>query len=246
MRNDLLSVLGGLFSADLLSVGRKGSIVSRNVRVDSESYDYQVYVPPNIEKIKDLPVIVFLHGIRERGSGGLIAAEGTLNAILKQYLKKIPAVVLFPQCRPGKYWSDPAMEQMVIKAVERTTEEYNADEKRLYLMGVSMGGYGVWHFAPRYPEKFAALVAICGGSPIIKGDRYNPIAEKIGKTPAWLFHGAQDTIVPVAESRSLVKAIEENQGNVKYTEYENVGHNVWLNVLGEKELLLWLFQQKSN
>ncbi len=246
MRNDLLSVLGGLFSADLLSVGRKGSIVSRNVRVDSESYDYQVYVPPNVEKIKDLPVIVFLHGIRERGSGGLIAAEGTLSTILKQYLKKIPAIVLFPQCRPGKYWSDSTMEQMVIEAIEKTSREYNADAKRLYLMGVSMGGYGVWHLAPRYPEKFAALVAICGGSPILKGDRYNPIAEKIGKIPAWLFHGADDTIVPVGESRSLVEAIGRHQGNVKYTEYENVGHNVWLNVLGEKELLSWLFQQKSN
>ena len=246
MRNDLLSVLGGLFSADLLSVGRKGSIASRNVRVDSESYDYQIYVPPDVEKIKDLPVIVFLHGIRERGSGGLIAADGTLSAILKQYLKKIPAIVLFPQCRPGKYWSDPAMERMVLRAIEQTTEEYNADEKRLSLIGVSMGGYGVWHFAAHNPEKFAALVAICGGSPIVHGNRFNSIAEKIGKTPAWLFHGADDAIVPVGESRSLVKAIEENQGNVKYNEYENVGHNVWLNVLGEKELLAWLLRQRMN
>lgn len=246
MRNDLLAVLGGLFSADLLSLGRKGSIVSRSVQVDSENYDYQIYLPPDVEKVKDTPVIVFLHGIRERGSGGLIAAEGTLSAILKSYLKKIPAIVLFPQCRPGVFWSDSAMDRMVMRAIEQTSEEYNADEQRLSLIGVSMGGYGVWHFAANYPEKFAALVAVCGGSPIVHGDRYNAIAEKIGKTPAWLFHGADDTIVPVGESRSLVEAIERHQGNVKYTEYENVGHNVWLNVLGEKELLAWLLRQKTN
>ena len=179
MRDDLLSVLSGLFSADLFSVGRQGSISSRNVQIDSESYDYQIYVPPDVENIKDLPVIVFLHGIRARGSGGLIAAEGTLNAIRKQYLKKIPSVVLFPQCRPGKYWSDAAMERIVMQAVEQTSEEFNADRKRLSLIGVSMGVSGVRHFAARFPEKFAALAAICGGSPVVHGDRFNPPAEKI-------------------------------------------------------------------
>ena len=245
MRNDLFSVLGGLLSANILSGGRQGTIVSRNVEVSSENYDFQVYTPPDIERTKDLPMIVFLHGIRERGSGGLIAAEGTLSAILKSYLKKVPALVLFPQCRPGKYWSDPSMERMVMQAIEQTRAEFNADKKRLYLVGVSMGGYGVWHLAARYPEEFAALAAICGGSPIINGDRFDSIAEKVSKIPSWLFHGAEDKIVPVSESRSLVKAIEGKCGNVKYSEYAGVGHNVWLNALGEKELLPWLFQQKS-
>jgi predicted peptidase len=135
---------------------------------------------------------------------------------------------------------------MVMQAIERTVEEFRADSKRLYLIGVSMGGYGVWHFASAYPQKLAALVSICGGSPVVSGDRFSSIAQKIGKTPAWLFHGAEDKVVPVSESRELVKALKANNNDVKYNEYPGVGHNVWLNALGEKELMPWLLAQKLN
>lgn len=244
MQNNLLSVLAAMLSTDLLAgVGKgQGSIVSRIARTDKD-FDYQIYLPPDTEDAEKLPVIVFLHGIRERGSGGLIPAEGTLNGILKQLLKRIPAIVLLPQCHPGKYWSNLPMEQMVMLAVEQTVREFNADPKRIYLSGVSMGGYGVWHFALKHPGKFAALVSICGGSPILTGDRFSPIARKVGKTPAWLFHGAEDKIVPVSESREIFKAINANKGDVKYNEYEKVGHNVWLNTLTEKKLMPWLFAQ---
>lgn len=245
MRNDLLSTLGGMFAADLLTnLGkRQGEILTRSVQIDAEKFDYQVYVPPNVENAENLPTVVFLHGIRERGTNGLIAADGTLSKILKQYLKKVPAIVVFPQCRPGKYWTDRVMEKMVMRAIEQTQDEFDADARRLSLIGVSMGGYGVWHFAAQHAGKFAALVVICGGSPLMKGERFAPIAERIGKTPAWVFHGAEDTIVPVTESREMVKAIKANGGNVKYDEYPEVGHNVWFNALGEKELLPWLLKQ---
>ena len=202
-------------------------------------------MPPRIEDANNLPMIVFLHGIRERGSGGYVPTTGALSQILKQYLKQVPAIVLLPQCRPGVFWSDVRMENMVMRAIGQTADEFRADAKRLYLIGVSMGGYGVWHYAAKHPGKFAALVAICGGSPLTTGDRFNPIAQKVGKTPAWLFHGAEDRIVPVSESREMVKAIEANQGTVKYSEYENVGHNVWLNALAEKDLLPWLLLQST-
>ena len=106
-----------------------------------------------------------------------------------------------------------------------------------------MGGYGVWHFATNHLGKFAALVSICGGSSITSGDRFAPVAQKIGKTPAWVFHGANDNIVPVSESRQIVAALKANDGNVKYNEYPGIGHNVWLNVLSEKELFSWLLKQ---
>jgi predicted peptidase len=131
-----------------------------------------------------------------------------------------------------------------MRSLAQTVEEFGADERRVYLIGVSMGGYGVWHFAAAYPEKFAALVSICGGSSITKGDRFDALARKVGKTPAWLFHGADDKVVQVSESRQIVKALESNGGDVKYNEYENVGHNVWFNVLAEKDLLPWLFAQR--
>ncbi len=245
MQKELLSVLGNLLTT-AASAGDKqqGKIESRIVQVDSDEFNYQIYAPPQIQNAEKLPVIIFLHGIGQRGSGGLVPTTGASGAIARHYFAQVPAaIVLLPQCRQGSYWSDPVMDTMVINALAQTVEEFGADEKRIYLIGVSMGGYGVWHFAAAYPEKFAALVSLCGGSSITKGDRFDALARKVGVTPAWLFHGADDRIVPVSESRQIVEALKANGGNVKYDEYENVGHNVWFNVLGEKDLLSWLLAQ---
>lgn len=246
MQNQIFSVLGGLISANLLNRNGEGQgeILNRTIEIDAQNFTYQIYVPPGAAQTEKLPVVVFLHGIRERGTGGILPTEGGLSQFVKQYFRQVPAIILIPQCRPASYWSDPVMDEMVVRALDETVEEFKADEKRLYLVGVSMGGYGVWHFAAAYPEKFAALVSICGGSSIVKGDRFTPVAEKIGQTPAWLFHGAADRIVPVGESRELVQALKALGGNVRYNEYENVGHNVWMNVLAEKELMPWLLAQK--
>jgi predicted peptidase len=136
------------------------------------------------------------------------------------------------------------MDKMVIHSLAQTVEEFGADENRVYLTGVSMGGYGVWHFAAVYPDKFAALLSLCGGSSFTKGDRFAPLAEKVGKTPAWLFHGADDKVVAVSESRQIVAALKANGGNVRYNEYAEVGHNVWMNAITEKDLMSWLLAQR--
>lgn len=223
---------------------KQGTIESRAIAVEADEFKYQVYVPPQIQDRRNLPVIIFLHGIRERGSGGFVPADGAAGAVVRHYFGRVPAIVLLPQCRQESYWSDPVMDKMVIDALAQTVEEFGADDKRVYLTGISMGGYGVWHFAARYPKKFAALISVCGGSSITGGDRFDFLARQVGETPAWLFHGAADTVVQVSESRQIVAALEANGGNVKYNEYENVGHNVWLNVLGEKDLLPWLLAQQ--
>jgi predicted peptidase len=243
MQKEILSVLGGLLSSAVTSKnGKQGSLESRTVRVEADVFNYQIYVPA--ESGQKPPLIIFLHGIGQRGTGGFVPATGAGGALARHYLSQVPAIVLLPQCRPGTYWSDKTMEQMVMQSLAQTVEEYGADEKKVYLTGVSMGGYGVWYLAARQPEKFAALVSICGGSSIIKGDRFSPLGEKIGKTPAWLFHGAEDKIVPVNESRQIVETLKARQGNVKYNEYPGVGHNVWLNALAEKDLMPWLLAQK--
>lgn len=241
MRNGLWPVLGGLLSAALpASGGRQGKLQSRSVEVNDAAYTYQVYIPAKLEGERDAPVIVFLHGINQRGAGGFVPTEGTAGALVRRYLDQVPAVVLLPQCRASSYWSDPVMEQAVMQALDRTVEEFGADPRRIYLTGVSMGGYGVWHLAAQRPGTFAALVSICGGSPLRGGDRFTPIARKVAKTPAWLFHGADDAVVPVAESRQMVAAVKNENGNVRYNEYPGVGHNVWMKVLSEKELMPWL------
>lgn len=243
MRNDITKLVSG-FITSKISGEKDGEFLKREILIDGESYTYQLYVPPNAKSAKGgkLPLMIFLHGIRERGSGGYIS--GMFSTIIKQYLKEVPAVILFPQCRPNVYWSDPMMDKMVMRQIEDVKNEFVIDKKRKYLVGVSMGGYGVWSFGSKYPKTFAALVSICGGSPLSDGNRFSPIAEKIGKTPAWLFHGSDDNVVQVSESRNMAAAIRENDGVVKYTEYEGVGHNVYLNAISEKELMPWILSQK--
>ncbi len=246
MQKELLSVLGNILTT-AVSNGNKqqGKIESRIVQVDSGEFNYQLYLPPQIQSEQNLPVIIFLHGIGQRGSGGIVPTEGTSGAVIRHYFAQVPAIVLLPQCRQGSYWSDPVMDEMVINALAQTIKEFGTDAKRIYLIGVSMGGYGVWHFASHYSGKFAALVSICGGSPIRESDRFDSIAGKVGETPSWIFHGADDRVVPVSESRQIVKALKAS-GSVKYNEYAGVGHSVWLNVLGEKDLLPWLLAQRQN
>jgi len=245
MRKELLSMAGGLLSAAVQSQNgeKKGRLEKQTVEIDGKNFDYQIYVPANTETKEKLPLIVFLHGIGQRGSGGFVPAEGAGGALVRHYFGQVPAIILLPQCRLESYWSDAVMEQMVMKEIENAIEESGADANRVYLTGVSRGGYGVWHLAARFPGKFAALISICGGSSIKTGDRFSPLAEKVGKTPAWLFHGADDKIVAVSESRYIVDALKANGGDIKYNEYQNVGHNVWMNALGEKDLMPWLLSQ---
>jgi predicted peptidase len=135
------------------------------------------------------------------------------------------------------------MEAMVMATLDQTAAEFRADTERLYMIGVSMGGYGAWHLAAEHQGTFAAFVSICGGSPLRTGDRFNSLARRVGQTPVWVFHGADDRVVPVSESRQMVTALKDVKGKVRYSEYEGVGHNVWLNVMKEPELLPWLLSQ---
>jgi predicted peptidase len=247
------SGLWSLAANGLASLNRHGKsstaearIQHRTVQINGKDYDFQVFVPAKLAGQQNLPVIVFLHGIGQRGTNGVAPTEGSAGALVRHYLEQVPAIILLPQCQLGSYWSDPLMSRMVIEALQETIGEFKADAARVYLTGVSMGGYGVWHLAAEHPQKFAALVAICGGSSLKNGDRFSPIAQKIGKTPAWVFHGANDRVVPVSESREMVKALQANRAPVRYSEYEGVGHNVWMKVLGEKELMPWLLSQKSH
>jgi predicted peptidase len=242
MGNAIWSILGGLLSAAAPSKG--GSLETRTARVGAAEYSYQVHVPNDVGPSP--PIIVFLHGIGQRGAGGFLPRSGASNALVRRYLSRVPALILLPQCLPGVYWSNPSMDEMVATALAQTEDEFNVDSTRRYVTGVSMGGYGVWSVAARRPGCFAAIVSICGGSPLPPraSERFTRIANKIGKTPVWIFHGADDPIVPVTESRQMVAALEAVGGNVKYSEYPGVGHSVWTQVLAERSLMPWLLSQR--
>jgi predicted peptidase len=100
--------------------------------------------------------------------------------------------------------------------------------------------------AAEHQGTFAAFVTICGGSPLRTSDRFTSIARRVGQTPIWVFHGADDPVVPVSESRQMVAALKDVKGKVRYSEYEGVGHNVWLKAMKEPELLPWLLSQRRS
>lgn len=195
------------------------------------------------------PLLIFLHGAGERGDDN--QAQLTWG---KQFMldaaRQYGCFVVVPQCPNGKKWvevdwgkpthlmPEGASESMklVLEAVAGLQKEFSIDADRLYVMGLSMGGYGTWDTIERYPDMFAAAVPICGG-----GDE--TAAGRI-KTPVWAFHGDKDPAVPVVRTRNMIAAIKAAGGEPKYTEYPGRGHDSWIPAMGDPELSKWLFAQK--
>ncbi len=227
--------------------------LNRTAEVGGVKYRYQVYVPPEWTGNRKWPVILFLHGAGERGEDGLLQTQVGIGAAVRLHRDRFPALIVMPQCRRNVWWTEPTMEAQALKALEQTTKEFKGDPERTYLTGLSMGGYGTWAFGAKYPGRFAALAPVCGGvreprraSPPAPdaGDPYTPAAAKIGMTPVWIFHGADDKTVPVTESRGMSRALQAAGASPKYTEYEGVGHNSWDRAYGEPDFMPWLLAQK--
>ena len=228
--------------------------VTRTIEIESQIYQYQVFVPEQWTPTRRWPVVLFLHGAGERGSDGVKQTEVGLGPAIRLNPASLPALVVMPQCRRGVWWNDPAMESLALSTLEETIREYNGDPSRIYLTGLSMGGYGTFYLGAKYPDRFAALAPICGG--VVPPNRlrqaggtdhseaYAEAARRIGNTPTWIFHGASDPVVPVSESQQMVKALEEQGISVKYTEYPGVGHNSWDAAYSESGFFTWLLSQR--
>lgn len=235
----------------------KTGFLKREIKIKSQSYCYQIFVPQKFSAAQKWPVILFLHGAGERGADCEHQTQVGLAPAIRKQIETFPAVVVFPQCRRDSVWIGD-MEELALKALDTTVKEFNGDLSRIYLTGISMGGYGTWYLAAHYPQKFAALAPVCGGiipppgrlfprnalALIPKDKPYETIAQKIDKTPVWLFHGDADASVPVSESRKMNAALQALGGNVKYTEYPGVQHNSWDNAYAEPELFSWLLAQR--
>jgi predicted peptidase len=227
--------------------------LDRTVTVAGTTYKYQVFVPDNWTSQKRWPVILFLHGAGERGDDGLFQTDIGIGKAIRENRNRFPAIVVIPQCRKEIWWAQSPMDDLAMKALEAATKEFHGDTQRTYLTGLSMGGYGTWHLAGKYPGRFAAIVPICGGilMPQISRQQspddtkpYTDAANKIGnKTPVWIFHGGADDTVPVAESQRMASAMKSLSGEVHYTEYPGVGHNSWDKAYAETELLTWMLSK---
>ncbi len=231
---------------------KETGFLNRTAEVKGVKYRYQVYVPADWTSSKKWPVILFLHGAGERGEDGILQTEVGIGTAVRRDAKRFPAVIVMPQCRRNLWWTEPAMEAQALKALDQTIKEFKGDRTRIYLTGLSMGGYGTWSIASKYPDRFAALAPICGGVREPRrgeqaeqpADPYSPVAAKIAKTPVWIFHGGADKTVPVIESRSMNAVLNKAGANVRYTEYEGVGHNSWDKAYAEPEFVTWLLEQK--
>ena len=208
---------------------------------------------------KKYPLIVVLHGSGERGNDNDAQLKWGSDLFLDSANReKFPAIVVFPQCPADSSWSvrirskNPDADEikfpmdvaptkplrMVMNFIDTLAKGGTVDPKRIYIGGLSMGGFGTFEILWRKPKTFAAAFPICGGG--------NPAGAKIyGRNfPVWVFHGEDDDAVPVSNSRIMVKALKEAKAKVKYTEYPGVKHDSWKNAFAEPEFLPWLFAQK--
>lgn len=220
---------------------------------------FQVFVPAHWNKRKKSPVILFLHGLGERGNDNQAQTKNGIRLLIAQDPDHFPCIVVCPQCRPDGWWAQPKMEEIALKALDQSVQEFNGDPKQVYLTGLSMGGYGTWDIAEQSPERWAAIAVCCGGivipgQPKPAGDPYFAAAQKLSRVSAWVFDGEADPTVPVSESRQMVallyalkadpKKDSLKYSDLRYTEYPGVGHNSWDYAYKEPGLLPWLLSHK--
>jgi len=230
-------------------------LISKSIDVGGKSHRYLVYEPPGYTPDKAWPLIVFLHGAGERGDDGLAPAQAGIGNAIRKNPERFPTVVLFPQCAIGSDWA--FHHDLLDAELEAVLSEYKIDPKRIYLTGLSMGGYGTWLWGAIKTDTFAALVPICGGGDpddiqkIVGAPHANPYGSHASRVralatlPIWAFHGGSDSVVPPENTRTMVEAIKAAGGNIQYTEFEGVDHNSWDPAYQSEETIAWLLKQKK-
>lgn len=201
--------------------------------------DYLISFPEGYEdQSRDWGLIIFLHGMDMRGEDVTQLCNYGLLEIVNEGKLSLPFVVAVPQCPSESYWN---MERdAVVALVDELTTNHRIDLSRIYLIGYSLGGYGVWDLAIHNPKAFTAIVPLSSGGQISKADKLKDI-------PIWAFHGAKDEIIPLEQMMDMVTAVEKHQGIVRLTVYPDLGHDIMMETLGNQELYIyaWLLEQKK-
>jgi predicted peptidase len=237
----LLAAAGLVACAAALPAADKpqtGFVEKTHKNPDGTTSPYVVFVPKGYDGTKEYPVVLFLHGSGETKGGSKKPVEVGIGPAIRKREKDFPFIVVIPQSEKRTWKADSEDGKRALAILDEVEKEYKTDPKRQYLTGLSMGGYGTWSIAAAHPQRWAAIVPICGGG--------NPKeAEKIKDIPTWVFHGDADTAVPVQRSRDMVEALKKAGGAPKYTEYPKVGHNSWDRAYGTDDLYKWMLEQKK-
>ena len=220
-------------SSKNLKSGQYAKIFEQEIAVKAK-LGYLVYIPKEFPSSKDKwPLVMFLHGVGERGSDLERVKIHGLAKLAEN--KDFPFMVVSPQCPGDVWWNNPVQVEALNALLDELMKTYPVDPDRVYLTGLSMGGFGTWALAAAHPEKFAAIAPICGGG--------NPAdAKKLASLPIWVFHGDNDTTVPISKSQEMVDAIKKEGGDIKFTVYPGVGHDSWTRTYDNPELYEWLLK----
>jgi predicted peptidase len=221
----------------------------------NESFGYRLLKPRSIAPSTLYPLVLFLHGAGERGTDNRAQIRYLPEWMAQdRYQLDYPCFVVVPQCRPDRYWVEtprafdrqaprqppgPQM-QVVINILEEVIAAFPVDQRRLYLTGLSMGGYGAWDLGTRLAERWAAVAPICGG-----GDEL--YADRLVGVPVWAWHGEDDSVVPPARSQRMINAIRDAGGDPRFSQLAGVAHDSWTPAYTKPDgVLPWMFAQRKS
>ena len=202
--------------------------------------NYSLYVPDDYDETStEFPLVLYLHGVGERGEDlSKLELNGIPELIGKG--KKLPFITLAPQCPDFGWWSRPEYVEALASLVKNIISGHKVDKQRVYVTGLSMGGYGALALAKKYPNLFAAIIPVCGGM-----DDHSDI-KKLKDLPIWLFHGDQDQTHPVESSIIIHDLLKPINKEIKLTIYEGIGHNSWDMTYANDEIYDWLLSHKKD
>jgi len=214
---------------------------------NGDTLPYGVLSPNKVDAGKKYPLVIFLHGAGERGRDNHKHLKFIQILFTQNALNKYPCFVVAPQCPEGEVWSTLMLGkpfnptptrpmELFLQVYDQLLKEYPIDPSRIYVTGLSMGGFGTWDLIARYPNRFAAAVPICGGGDV----KTVPLIKHI---PIWAFHGALDPTVPPRLSRKMITALQEAGSSPGYTEYPGIKHSSWHQAYKEPRLMKWMFDQ---
>jgi predicted peptidase len=209
--------------------------VEKIFSVEGKEMYYLIYTPEGYENnTESWPLVIFLHGSGERGKDyELLKVHGPPKNAQNPEMHDLPFLILSPQLSAdARGWHPDHLSSLLDEVIK----DYRVDADRIYLTGLSMGGYGTWAWAFQEPDRFAALAPICG-----RGDPYQ--VEKIKDIPVWVFHGARDQVVKIEESQKMVNALDKIDGDVRFTIYPTLGHVSWDEAYDSGILYEWFMKQ---
>jgi len=228
--------------------------LNRRIAVNGITYRFQVYLPEDWRRDDGRlwPIILFLHGRGERGSEGMWQTQVGLPEAVRNHPDRWPFVIVMPQCPQSAHWTDPAMLDLAMAALDQESAEFHGDPARTYLSGLSLGGYGAWELARLHPRKWAAIAIAAGGVFwSYEPDRWQQVsalpleyARAVGHTPVWLFHGSLDTAVAPRQSELMYDALKSSNGDVRLWIYQGLAHDCWTRAYDEPDLPAWLLAQR--